>query len=228
VAVALAPRFAVAATDPGQAPSVGAIPTRDEASRTAGARPTWFSLGLLTGSTQADGALADYQWVTTRRAAWGAEALIGRGRFATGLRAWRAQTVQRIGGTTSSGDPSVRWTSLSLVGEARVATLWGNQIRGLASGGRVHLGYRPDQVMVDVGAGSPIVVDLKPIDEWIAGGGVGVRRTVGERWSFGLEVERRIFGLDTAHRNGTEIEVGRQSFGDWSARLELARLYRRR
>jgi hypothetical protein len=40
-----------------------------------------------------------------------------------------------------------------------------------------------------------------------------------------MEVERRYFALDTAHRNGATIEYSRQSFGDWSARLELAMVY---
>jgi hypothetical protein len=33
--------------------------------------------------------------------------------------------------------------------------------------------------------------------------------------------------MDTAHRNGAAIEYGRQRFGEWNARIELAWAYGR-
>jgi hypothetical protein len=189
----------------------------------------WFSLGVLSGSTKPDAALADYQWNTTPRGAWGAQALVGAGRFATGVRFWRTQTTQDIGLPGAPAGTTVRWTSGELVGQGRLATLWGNHVMAIASVGRLHLDSDPDRITIDPnGSVFPIVVDFKPVDEWIAGGGVSLKRALGPAWDLGLEFDHRVFGLETAHRNGDVIEVGRQSFGDWSARLELAWLYRRR
>jgi hypothetical protein len=44
----------------------------------------------------------------------------------------------------------------------------------------------------------------------------------------GFELDHRIFALETAHRDGSQIEMKREAFGDWSARLELAWLHGRR
>ena len=49
----------------------------------------------------------------------------------------------------------------------------------------------------------------------------------GRRFAIGTEVERRVFGLDTAHRAGATVVMDRESFGEWSARLELARVFGR-
>ena len=42
----------------------------------------WWSLGVVSGATALDHSLADYQWDTRIRAAFGAEALLGHGRWA--------------------------------------------------------------------------------------------------------------------------------------------------
>jgi hypothetical protein len=57
---------------------------------------------------------------------------------------------------------------------------------------------------------------------------VALRHALPGPWSTGLEVERRVFGLDTAHRNGSVIEERRETFGEWSVRLEVARWFGRR
>jgi hypothetical protein len=204
-----------------------ASPTPPAATPAEARSSGWISLGVLTGSTKPDGTLADYQWDTNPRAAWGAQALAGRGRFATGLRFWRTQTTQDIGLPGATSGPSVRWTSLELVGEGRLATLRGVHVLAMAGAGRMHLDYDPDQITFDPGTGTPVVVDFRPVDEWIFGGGVSMKRPLGGRWTLGLELDRRVFGLEAAHRKGGVIVIGRESFGDWSARLELARLYGR-
>jgi hypothetical protein len=42
----------------------------------------------------------------------------------------------------------------------------------------------------------------------------------------GLAVEREVFALDAAHRNGNTVTAGREAFGNWSARLELSWFFR--
>jgi len=37
-----------------------------------------------------------------------------------------------------------------------------------------------------------------------------------------------VFPVEAAHRNADTIVTGRETFGDWSARLELARVWDRR
>jgi hypothetical protein len=188
-----------------------------------------LALSLLSGSTRADAGLSAYQWSTTPRMAWGAQALAGRGRFEIGPRLWRSSTTQRIDVPGVTASPTVRSTSLELVGRGRVATCWDARLLASASGGRLHLGYDPDQIVIpSYGLGAPIVARFTPVDEWIAGLGLGVERPLLERWTVGLAFERRIFGLDTAHRSGNVIVNARESFGDWSARLELSRLLQRR
>jgi hypothetical protein len=186
--------------------------------------PCDVSLGVLTGSTAPDHALADYQWDVTPHAAWGAQAIASLGPLEAGVRGWSTSTTQATG---LAGTPpvSVRETSFEMIGRRRLAGLAGVQWLAVASTGWLHLGYTPDRLMVATGgAQPPIAVTLAPVDTWIAGAGLGARRRIGA-WGFGLEVERRFFAFDTAHRSGTTVVERRESFGDWSARLELARYF---
>jgi hypothetical protein len=203
------------------ASAVAASPTEG----VAGASGTWFSLAALTGTTQPDPTFADYQWDIRPRIAWGAEALAGRGPFSAGVRWWRSQTTQVIDPSGAQGTTNVHTTSFDLVGEGRFARLLGVEVLGAVHVGRLFLGYDPDQVTVNPGA---IVVDLEPVQEWAAGGGLTLRRALRQHWNAGLEVDHRLFRMDTAHRNGSQIEVGRETFGDWSARLGLAWVVGRR
>ncbi|MGH7731090.1 MAG: hypothetical protein ACRENJ_07555 [Candidatus Eiseniibacteriota bacterium] len=187
----------------------------------------WISIALLAGSTQFDAGLADYQWDTSPRFAWGVRALVGRGRFAGGLRVWRAVSVQSIGDLGEA--PEVRATSWELVGEGRLAEVRGTRVLATAGAGRLHLGYEPDRITIQPpGAPSPIVVDLAPVGAWIGGAGLALRREVVAGWTAGLGVEARVFSIDTAHRAGNVIVNTRETFGDWSARFELARQIGRR
>src|SRR5262245_32382647 len=73
----------------------------------------WVSVGLLSGSTRLDPALTDYQWDVTPRLDWGAEGLVGYGRWAGGARWWRTQAAQRIEGA-SPASANVRATRIEL------------------------------------------------------------------------------------------------------------------
>jgi hypothetical protein len=188
----------------------------------AGNQTPWISIGILSGVTQPDRKLADYQWDTVPRLGWGGQAVVGGRAWSAGLRLWTASTTQRLDAQDPDARSTARWTSLEVVGRRRLATLLGNQVAALASAGRVHLGYDPDRITFDVN-GTPVTVVLEPVDEWIMGAGVSLQRPLGASWDLGLEIERRRFELDTAHRDGDAIEYARESFGDWSARLAIAR-----
>jgi hypothetical protein len=195
---------------------LGAVPSR--------ASGTWLSTGVLTGSTAPNSRLSDYQWDVQPHAAWGAQALAGHGRFSAGLRGWSAGCVQNVSVPGNTVSPRVRWTSLEAVGRVRLVSALGVDALATAGGGRMRLSWDPDRLTVDAG-GVPVVVAFHPVDEWIGGGGLALTRPIGSGLRLGMEVERRYFALDTAHRNGATIEYARQSFGDWSARLELAMVY---
>ena len=197
-----------------------------DAARDPGSR--WVSIGILGGSTRLHHGLADYQWDMTPRVDWGAQTLVGSGRFAAGLRLWRTQTTQQIDPADPTAAARVGATSTELVGHGRLATTLGCDVVAVASAGLLHLGYHPDRVTITpTGGGGPIAVDLLPVNEWIGGAGLALRRPLRGPWAAGVELDHRLFALDTAHRNGSVIEYGRQTFGDWSARLELAWVSRR-
>ncbi len=182
-------------------------------------RIRWASVGLLAGSAQPVAAMADYQWDVRPHAAWGAQLLAGLGRFAAGLRGWQGGTTQSLGlaGVT---DPNVRMSSLELVARARLAEWRGIALAATAAGGRLALRYSPDQVTVGT-SGAPVEVTLSPVHEWVAGAGLALQAPLPGDWNWGLELERRVFALDTAHRNGSSIEYARETFGDWDARVAV-------
>jgi opacity protein-like surface antigen len=195
-----------------------ADPARDESS--------WrIEVAALGGAVQLDERLADYQWDVSPRTAWGAEASVGRSRFAGGVRIWTSTTRQNLDPTVASASPLVRSTSAEMVVRGRVAERWRSRLMATASGGWLHLGYDPDRLEVDGGSG-PVTVDLAPIDTWVMGGGFGVERWLGERWLTGFEVDHRIFDLDAAHQSGGATVVSRERFGDWNFRFRLARAFR--
>ena len=66
-------------------------------------------------------------------------------------------------------------------------------------------------------------VALAPIGEWIGSAGVSIERGVTGPWTAGLALDRSLFRLDTAHRNGSEITMQRESFGGWNVRFAIAR-----
>ena len=197
------------------APAARAAPPAD---------PTrWVSASLLAGIAQPVAAMADYQWDVRPHAAWGAQALAGRGPWAAGLRLWRSSTTQGLG-LSGVPDPGVSTTSLELLGRARVARWRALECTGLASGGRLAIRYHPDQLTVATGGG-PVEVALDPVSDWVAGAGVGLRAPLAGGWTVGMEAERRWFSLDAAHRSGSSVALTRERFGDWQAHAELSRAW---
>lgn len=186
----------------------------------------WLAVGVLGGSTLVDAGLANYQWDVRPRTAWGAQALAGRGRMELGLRAWRSHTVQVLELPTGTLTPAVRSTTLELLGRGQAASALGTQLWAGASTGWLRVDYSPERVTISPGgAGAAVVADFAPVNEWTAAVGCALQRPVGARWMLGLDLDRRFFALDTAHRSGAAVVNRRESFGDWSARLELAWLH---
>jgi hypothetical protein len=167
--------------------------------------------------------MADYQWDVRPHAAWGAQVLAGTGLFSAGARWWREGTTQGLG-LAGVSDPAVRSSSIELVTRVRVARWRGLQGLATASGGRLAITYHPDRLTVDAG-GTAIDVALAPLHEWIGGAGAALSAPLFGGWSWGVEAERRMFALDTAHRSGSTVTLARERFGDWSARAALSRAW---
>jgi hypothetical protein len=84
------------------------------------------------------------------------------------------------------------------------------------------LAYDPDQLTLDVGAGTPITVAFDSIAEWDYGFGIEIRGDLTAQLALALQAERSSFSLDTAHRSGDEIVETRERFDQWSLRLQAA------
>jgi hypothetical protein len=189
----------------------------------AAAGDSWVSIGVLAGATRPDTDLANYRWDVGGHGAYGVQALVGRGRWGTGLRWSRWSTSQSTGLLGVEAAPTVRLTSWQLLGQVHAVSLVGVRVLGSASVGRVHMGYDPDQLILQVeGVSEPVVVDFTPIDEWIVGLGLAVERSLYSSLSLGAELERTYFSLETAHRSGGVIEENRELFGNWNLRLRLS------
>ncbi len=188
----------------------------------AGAPSPWLSLGVLGGPRVPDARLADYQWAVRPTLAWGGEADAGFGPATFGVRVWRESDTQRLDLLDGARELPVGMTSVSAVARVRVTTLRGVDVHAVGAAGRMRMTWRPDHLEIATG-GTPVTVDLAPVTTTVLEAGAGLERGFGSRWSAGMDVTRRQYPLDTAHRNGSATEYRRESFHDWSVRLQLAR-----
>jgi hypothetical protein len=179
-----------------------------------------IELSTVGGATFLDQSLADFQWEITPRVSWGGQAAVRIGRTALGVRLLRQGTEQDTG-LIDPPATSVGRTSVDVVARFTAARILGTDAWLGASAGWMHLGFSPDEAVIDLPSGSDITVEFDPINEAVFGLGAGVSKEVAPRWAIGLGAERTLFGLDTAHRRGDDIVETRESFGDWNVRMEL-------
>jgi hypothetical protein len=187
----------------------------------ARAEPVAVSVGPIAGTIVLDPHLSDYRWDTRARAVWGAAGRADLGRFGGGLRAWRASTTQSLGIAGEDDNPQVNLTGVELLGEARVARFAGVRLLASATAGLLRIAWSPDAVTVDDGIGGSIDVAFPPIHEWTGGAGLGLRRTIAGGLEAGVTVERSWFRLETSHRAGSAIVTEQETFGNWTARVEI-------
>jgi hypothetical protein len=188
----------------------------------ARAQEAAVTVGPIVGTVVLDSHLSDYRWDTRARAVWGAAGRADLGRLGGGLRVWRASTTQSLGIPGEDDSPRVSLTGVELLGETRVASFAGVRLLASATAGLLRIAWSPDAVTVDDGTGQSIEVGFAPISEWTGGAGLGLRRPVAGGLEAGVVVERSWFRLDTSHRAGGGIVTERDTFGIWSARVELS------
>ncbi|NNE42619.1 MAG: hypothetical protein HKN12_00285 [Gemmatimonadetes bacterium] len=179
------------------------------------------SVGPVGGTIILDQHLRDFRWDTEARTVWGAAGRAEVGRFGAGVRAWRTQTTQDTGIPGMELRPDVNITGGDLLGETRLFSVLGVRMLATGSVGLLHIGYSPDNLLVDDGTGSTVQVNFNPITEWTAGLGLGVRRGVIGGLEASVGVDHSWFRMDTTHRVGSEIVQDRELFGNWTARVEL-------
>lgn len=191
-----------------------------------GPTESWFGVGTYGGAIFLDQHLADYRWDTSPHAVWGLQGFYRHDRYGAGARVWRTGTTQSTGLLDASSSPSVNLTGADLVFEPRIGAWRGLQFFALASGGLLRISYSPDSIVLDdPGSGEPLTVDAPPVHEWTAGAGLGLRHHVPGRATLGFSLERSVFRLDTAHRKDDVVIEDRETFGNWTARLELSRWF---
>lgn len=186
---------------------------------------SWFQIdaGPIGGVTLLDSHLADYNWDTRPMLQAGAQVVGYYDRYGAGVRVWRAGTTQATGIPGATTVPRVALTSVEAVGEARIARSRGIELWGMAHGGRLHLGYDPERLAIDLGGGAgTVTVDYNAISEWDFGVGMGIRADLTKQLALTLQGENTTFALDTAHRNGAEIVEARERFYVWSFRARVS------
>jgi hypothetical protein len=181
----------------------------------AEAKPLSLSIGADAGLARYDSKLADYQWDVSAHGAWGLETVAGFGPVALGARVAGNSTTQHLG-IDGVSDPKVSATRFGLVARMRLVSLAGTDLALSANAGRQHLAYHPSEITFSPGGGSPpLTVDFKPVDGWIGGGGLALRRTLVGPWSLTAGFEHDWFSIDTAHDAGGTVVTGRETFGMW-------------
>jgi hypothetical protein len=178
-----------------------------------------FTLGVLAGMVQEDPRLADYQWSGRASGTWGAQAVVGVGRWSGGLRWLTNGTTQSL---ESDATSVVRLNRLEAIGRTRMASFAGIELEAGMGLGWARVSWDPDQTTVET-PGGPIDVEFAPIDELVFSAGLMAHRELPGLLRVGLELEHHRLALDTAHRDGSGIVEARESFGGYGVRLELAR-----
>ena len=185
--------------------------------------PRWrLAVGPALGVTLPDRSLDDYRWDVSPALQSGAQATIYRGRFAAGVRVLRSRTTQSSGIPGATQAPDVNMTSFEVVALVRAVEFKGAELWGSVQSGLLHMGYDPDRLTFDPGAGGPVTVDYDPISELDVGLGLEVRGELMTHVALSLQAEATTFALDTVHRRGNEIVEGRDRFYGWSLRLQVS------
>lgn len=187
-------------------------------------QPGWhLATSFSAGAVTPDQNLANYRWDTSPTSQVAVQSLAVRGRLAGGLRLSRWSTTQGTGLSEMTEDPTVRTTQFDLVAQIRVVEFLGFQLWGSLQGGLVGLAYTPDQVVIpNPGSGGDITVNYEPVNETSLGFGLEIKRPVADWLTASLVGEQSRFSLDTYHRRGDEIVAARETFTNWSLRLQVS------
>lgn len=185
---------------------------------------TTLTFAATGGLSRADASRARYRWDERAHAAYGASASLARGRFAAGARFERTGATQALElGAAAPAEAAIAATSLEALARVRVARVGGASLALTGAAGRTWFAWTPEHVDVNTGVGVT-TVRFAPVATPSAAAGAVCALEVG-RWQLGVAAERRFVTLDTAHRAGEQVVYAKETFGDWNARLEVARTF---
>ena len=175
------------------------------------------------GAFALDSSLNDFRFDTNLAPLYGVHAFANVGRLAPGVRVWRSSSQQDTGIPGDDTQLDVSLTVVEATAAVRLAKIAGFRLLASGSAGTLSMSWTPAELEVDLGLAEPTVVEFSRVSETIWGAGVTVRRSVLAGFDVAVGADRTWFQLDTAHRRGNEIVTSRDTFGNWTARLELSR-----
>lgn len=175
------------------------------------------------GAFALDSSLRDFRFDPSASPLYGVHAFATAGRFEPGVRVWRSSSRQDPGIPGDDTQLDVSLTVVEATVAVRLARIAGFRLLANGSAGTLSMSWTPAELEVDLGLAEPTVVEFSRVSETIWGAGVTVRRSVLAGFDVAVGADRTWFQLDTAHRRGDEIVTSRDTFGNWTARVELSR-----
>lgn len=182
-----------------------------------------IALAPIVGATRFDSSLERYGWVAQTRPFYGAEAAVRQFGWGAGLRAGRSTMRQSTALLGTSFDTTARLWSVEAFAEAPLVSLGVVSFAALGAVGQLFANYSPDRALITTdGGGGAVEVRYENWNEWSASGGIALRAGLTRALVSSIAIERRVFRIDTAHRQGDAIVESRETFGGWVARAGLS------
>lgn len=190
---------------------------------TAAAEQLSVNVAPYGGALALDSSLRDFRFETNTSPLYGLHAFVNFGRLVPGVRVWRSSSQQNTGIPGDDTQLDVSLTAVEATAAVRLAKIAGFRLLANGSAGTISMSWTPAELEVDLGLAEPTVVEFSRVSETIWGAGITVRRSVLAGFDVAVGADRTWFQLDTAHRRGNEIVTSRDTFGNWTARVELSR-----
>lgn len=190
---------------------------------TQDAHAEWrMGVSAYAGSRVLDERLDDYRWDVRPAPVLGLEGIARRGRAEFALAVERSSTEQALGLPGTTVAPRVDLTQVALRGRFHFFSLGPVAFSAGAGLGRMHLGWQPDALEVEVeGIAAPLQIDYAPVDTWRRELAIGAEWRLTHSLALGLVGEQSWFDLDTAHRAGDAIVDQNETFSSLDFRLHL-------
>jgi hypothetical protein len=188
----------------------------------ADAAPRLSVDGYLS-ATVLDPGLDEFRWSLATHPGWTVQARTALGVYRFGARVSGTGTTQGTGLPDEPREPEVALTSLQAVAERSAFQLAGVDVLAHLGVGLLHVSWDPDEASYDVpGFAEPVTVSYDSIDDWTVSLGGAFERTLLPRLSAAIEIDHTWFLMDVSRRDGDLVEISREAFGNWNARLGLS------
>lgn len=182
-----------------------------------------IAIAPVVGATRFDSSRERYGWLSETRPLIGAEATVRQLGWGAGLRAGRTSVNQSSALLGTSLDTRVHLWSVDAFAEVPLVSIGVVSLGALGSVGQIFASYSPDRALIAAdGPGGAVEVRYENWNEWSASGGLALRTALTRAVASSLAIERRVFRIDTAHRQGDAIVESRETFGGWVARIGLS------